>query len=108
MGSPSRRYSEASHVYDRLRWFDCPSNTKVSAYLRNSILPVGEDLRVQVLVHNRGTGNITCSVYMGIEAKDLKHCFTGKIEDIPPRYVGWDIYLLSTYGRSLGEHELVP
>ena len=106
MGSPNRRYSEAGHIYDQLRWFDCPSDTKLSAYLVNQTIPVDEDLRIQILVYNRGSGNITCDIYMGIETTDLKQCFTGKIKDIPPGHVGWEIYLLSTYGRSIGEHNL--
>jgi hypothetical protein len=67
---------------------------------------VNEDLRVQVLVHNKGTGTITCGVYVGIETANLEQCFTGKVEDIPPGHVGWEIYLLSTYGRTVGRHAL--
>ena len=99
------KYSE--EVYGDLNWIDALSDLKMSAYIKNRTIPVGEKLSCQLILWNRGAASISANVYIDTNnTGKLKCCTEDKMNDILPGNIAYEIWTIKTDGKRIGEQEI--
>ncbi len=94
-------------VYGDLSWCDAPDDVRMSVYIKNRIIPVGEPLVCQLILHNRGSGSITANVYLDPNnASSLDKCLKDTMSDIRPGNVAYEVWTMKTEGKGPGDHSI--
>ncbi|MHA1193245.1 MAG: hypothetical protein ACTSP9_13265 [Promethearchaeota archaeon] len=107
--SPIANWEEKKEIYSKLNWRELAPTIYMTLFIRMRYLPSGESVRVQVILRNENAPPISSKIFVGPDTKEIKDCYSDKVDTIDPGTVWWNIYnipMKSRKHKKLGEHKM--
>ena len=91
-----------------LQWIDCPEDVRFTAFLPYVNVPHERKCKipVTVVVNNRGSDDINCEIYIGVDPKQLSDCIHSKTGNIPAGRLWYSRALFPAKKLKEGLHEM--
>lgn len=77
-------YSQRQVLYERQMWVEAGKSVRFSRMIPLSVLPPGEPIRMEVMVHNTGAGPIAATYYLALTTPNLQGMrLVGETPELP-------------------------